>query len=219
MKTLDFEWMSLMKHKPTNKVEMDQIPLRERNKLRVTERIISAASELFKTSGYHLATMDDIAEKAEISRATLFNYFPTKEALLLPWGQEIMEQRILPQLSKIMQDQSTVWQVLQFLFTKLNDTQRMYPDVIQAFVQEVTKEYHSSPIGSDRMDPKDIFTRVICYGQERGEIRTDLPLENLVSYLGALQMSLFFRIIDPTFAENPSLEIERLLAFLAKGLA
>jgi len=208
-----------MKHKPTNKSEMDQIPLRERNKQRVMERIISAASELFKKSGYHLATMDDIAEKAEISRATLFNYFPTKEALLLPWGQEIMEQRILPQLSKTMQGQSTVWQVLQFLFAELNETKREYPDVIQAFVQEETKKFHSPPIVSGRMGPKDIYTRVILYGQERGEIRTDLPLENLVSYLGALQMSLIFRIMDPTFKENPSLEIERLLAFLEKGLA
>ena len=86
---------------------MDRIPLRERKKQRVTERIISAASELFKTCGYHPTTMDDIADKAEISRATLFNYFPTKEALLLPWGQEIMEEQILPRLRKTMKSQST----------------------------------------------------------------------------------------------------------------
>ena len=198
---------------------MDRIPLRERNKQRVMQRIISAASELFKTCGYHPTTMDDIAEKAEISRATLFNYFPTKEALLLPWGQEIMEQQILPQLRKTMKAQSTVWQVFQFLFTNMNDTQREFPDVIQAFVQEAAKEFHSGPIGSDRMGLQEVYTQVIRYGQERGEIRTDLPIENLVSYLGALQMSLIFRIMDPTFAEEFSLEIERLLAFLEKGLA
>jgi len=208
-----------MKRKPANEVAMDQIPLRERNKQRVTQRIISSASELFKTCGYHPTTMDDIAEKAEISRTTLFNYFPTKEALLLPWGQEIMEQQILPQLRKIMKAESSVWQVFQFLFTKMNEIQWEFPNVIQAFVQEAAKEFHSGPIGSDKMGPQEIFTQVIRYGQERDEIRTDLPMENLVSYLGALQMSLIFRVMDPTFAENSHLEIERLLTFLEKGLA
>ena len=80
---------------------MDRVPLRERNRRRVTLRIISAASGLFKTCGYHSTTMDDIAEKAEISRATLFNYFPSKEALLLPWGQEIVEQRDPPPAQQV----------------------------------------------------------------------------------------------------------------------
>jgi AcrR family transcriptional regulator len=208
----------MMKRKPTNKVEMDRIPLRERKKQRVTERIISAASELFKTCGYHPTTMDDIADKAEISRATLFNYFPTKEALLLPWGQEIMEEQILPRLRKTMKSQSTVWQVFQFLFTNMNEIQREYPDVIQALVQEAVKEYHSGPISSERMGPHEVYIQVIRYGQERGELRTDLPMENLVSYLSALQMSLFFRIMDPKLAKNSSLEINPLMTFLERGL-
>jgi AcrR family transcriptional regulator len=208
----------MMKRKPTNKVEMDRIPLRERKKQRVTERIISAASELFKTCGYHPTTMDDIADKAEISRATLFNYFPTKEALLLPWGQEIMEEQILPRLRKTMKSQSTVWQVFQFLFTNMNEIQREYPDVIQALVQEAAKEYHSDPIGSEKMGPHEVYIQVIRYGQERGELRTDLPMENLVSYLSALQMSLFFRIMDPKLAKNSSLEINPLMTFLERGL-
>jgi AcrR family transcriptional regulator len=197
---------------------MDRIPLRERKKQRVTERIISAASELFKTCGYHPTTMDDIADKAEISRATLFNYFPTKEALLLPWGQEIMEEQILPRLRKTMKSQSTVWQVFQFLFTNMNEIQREYPDVIQALVQEAVKEYHSGPISSERMGPHEVYIQVIRYGQERGELRTDLPMENLVSYLSALQMSLFFRIMDPKLAKNSSLEINPLMTFLERGL-
>jgi hypothetical protein len=73
--------------------KVDQLPSRERNKQRVRQHILSAASELFKTRGYPPTTMDDIAEEAEISRATLFNHFPSKEALLLPWGQEIVEQQ------------------------------------------------------------------------------------------------------------------------------
>ena len=197
---------------------MDRVPLRERNKQRISRRIISTASELFKTRGYHSTTMDDIAEKAEISRGTLFNYFPSKEALLLPWGQEIMDQKILPQLAKYLKTQPTVWQVLHMLFTKMSGDLREYPDVIQAFVREAAKQSHLVSKDSEAVDHQDLYIQIIRYGQERGEIRADLPVENLASYLGALQMSLIFRIIDPLLAENSSLEIDRLLAFLERGL-
>jgi AcrR family transcriptional regulator len=200
-------------------VKMDQIPLRARNKQRVTQRIISAASELFKTRGYHPTTMNDIAEKAEISRGTLFNYFQSKEALLLPWGQEILEQHIQPQLMTYLNTQPATWQAFKFLFTKMSENMREYPDVIPAFVREATRVCHPAPTGSAGKDVQEIFVQVLRYGQERGEIRTDLPLENMASYLSALQMSLFFRILKPTFTENSSLEIDRMLAFLKRGLA
>jgi AcrR family transcriptional regulator len=199
--------------------KMDRLPLRERNKQRVTQRIISAASELFKTRGYHSTTMNDIAEKAEISRATLFNYFQSKEALLLPWGREILEQQIQPHLRTYLRTQPATWQVFQFLFTKMSENMREYPDVIPAFVREAAKACYPAPTGSAGKDVQEVFILVLRYGQERGEIRTDLPLENMASYLSALQMSLLFRILEPTIAETSSLEIDRLLAFLEKGLA
>ena len=81
------------------------------------------------------------------------------------------------------------------------------------------RNYHLGPhLVHERMDPKEVYTQVIRYGQERGEIRTDLPIENLANYLGALQMSLIFRIMDPTLTGNPSLEVDRLLAFLEGGM-
>ncbi len=198
---------------------MDRLPLRERNKQRVTQRIISSASELFKTRGYHPTTMDDIAEKAEISRGTLFNYFPSKEALLLPWGQEILEEQIQPQLMAYLSTQPATWLVFQFLFTKMSDNMREYPDVIPAFVREAAKSYHPAPTGSAGLDVQQIFTQVLRYGQARGEIRTDLPLGNMASYLSALQMSLFFRLMETTAPENASLEIGTLMSFIERGIS
>lgn len=46
--------------------------------------IIPVAWSLFENDGYESTTMADIAEASGISRRTLFNYFPTKEALLYP---------------------------------------------------------------------------------------------------------------------------------------
>lgn len=48
------------------------------------EEIIPVAWALFEKDGYESTTMADIADASGISRRTLFNYFPTKEALLYP---------------------------------------------------------------------------------------------------------------------------------------
>src|SRR5258708_9880493 len=101
---------------------MAYLPLRERNKQKVTQRIITTAVELFKTRGYHQTTIDEIAEKAEVSRRTLFNYFPTKEALLLPWAQEILDGHIYPKLLMYLSTQPTTIDCLRFLFTLISET-------------------------------------------------------------------------------------------------
>jgi AcrR family transcriptional regulator len=45
-------------------------------------RILDAAQDLFRTGGYEATTTRKIAERAGIGIATLFNYFPTKEAIV-----------------------------------------------------------------------------------------------------------------------------------------
>ena len=54
--------------------------------------IIRAAWELFERDGYEATTMSAIAEKAGISRRTLFNHVATKEALLFPGIEKYMEE-------------------------------------------------------------------------------------------------------------------------------
>ncbi len=57
--------------------------LRERQKARRNRAIIEAASLLFKRSGYEAARIEAIAEAAEISVGTFYNYFEKKADLLL----------------------------------------------------------------------------------------------------------------------------------------
>ncbi|RDI42486.1 TetR/AcrR family transcriptional regulator [Nocardia mexicana] len=57
--------------------------LRERKKRRTREAILEAAFALFEESGFDGASVAEIAAAAEISKPTLFAYFPTKEDLVL----------------------------------------------------------------------------------------------------------------------------------------
>src|SRR4051812_27494618 len=56
--------------------------LRERKKAATRERLLASASALFAEHGYDTVTMDDIAERAGVSRATAFNYVARKEDFL-----------------------------------------------------------------------------------------------------------------------------------------
>jgi AcrR family transcriptional regulator len=56
--------------------------LRERKKRKTRETIVEVALDLFAEKGYEHTTIAEIADAAEISRRTVFAYFPTKEDIL-----------------------------------------------------------------------------------------------------------------------------------------
>ena len=60
--------------------------LREHKRTMTRDGLYEAAVELFVQHGYEATTMDDIAQRAVVSRATAFKYFPKKEDLLLEWA-------------------------------------------------------------------------------------------------------------------------------------
>jgi AcrR family transcriptional regulator len=57
--------------------------LRERKKQRTHDAISAAAIALFLDRGYDTVSVADVADAAEVSKPTLFKYFPTKEDLVL----------------------------------------------------------------------------------------------------------------------------------------
>ncbi|MGV9885294.1 TetR family transcriptional regulator [Streptomyces sp. NPDC003006] len=57
--------------------------LRERKKEQTRQRIAAVALQMFTERGFDAVTVNEIAEAAEVAKATLFAYFPTKESLAL----------------------------------------------------------------------------------------------------------------------------------------
>jgi AcrR family transcriptional regulator len=55
---------------------------REREKEERRQSILRAAREAFFEEGFHRATVDNVAERAEVSKGTVYLYFDSKETLL-----------------------------------------------------------------------------------------------------------------------------------------
>jgi AcrR family transcriptional regulator len=49
---------------------------------KIKESIKKAAQELFRKFGYHKTSVNEIAKKAKIAKATIYKYFDSKEAVL-----------------------------------------------------------------------------------------------------------------------------------------
>lgn len=84
------------------------VALRERQKMERHRRIVGAAASLFGEIGYEQASMEAIADRADVSKGTIYNYYRNKGELLLAIvtmeakdtydiGQSIIEdERIAP---------------------------------------------------------------------------------------------------------------------------
>lgn len=73
-------------------VAMDTPGLRERKKARTRRHIARTAALLFAEHGYEKVSVLDVARAAEVAEQTVYNYFPTKERLVVDLDEEIRDR-------------------------------------------------------------------------------------------------------------------------------
>ena len=84
-----------------------EVGLRERKKQRTRQLIAETAWSLFAERGFDRVPVAEIAAAAEVSEATVFNYFPTKEDLVFN-RMEAFEQELLDTLRERPEEESLV---------------------------------------------------------------------------------------------------------------
>ena len=65
---------------------------RARKRAQMRERLVGTAARLFEQHGYEAVTMEQIAAEADVAKRTLYNHFPTREAILARWLDTRLEQ-------------------------------------------------------------------------------------------------------------------------------
>jgi AcrR family transcriptional regulator len=71
---------------------MAESGLREVKKARTRRHIAETAARLFAERGYEQVAVSEVARAAEVAEQTLYNYFPTKEHLVIDREQQIQAE-------------------------------------------------------------------------------------------------------------------------------
>jgi len=78
---VNFITVVINKHKP--EVRKPSLGRRERKRNETVDKLLQAAIELFATNGFAGTRVEEITERADVSKGTFFNYFPSKEHILM----------------------------------------------------------------------------------------------------------------------------------------
>ncbi|MBR8643513.1 TetR family transcriptional regulator [Streptomyces tuirus] len=86
--------MTSMTAARTTSADRPQPGLRERKKIKTRQAIRTATYALIEEQGYDATTVEQIAERAEVSPSTVFRYFPTKEDIVITdeWDPVMMAE-------------------------------------------------------------------------------------------------------------------------------
>ncbi|MED5523485.1 MAG: TetR/AcrR family transcriptional regulator [Pseudomonadota bacterium] len=107
--------------------------LREQKKKRTRKAISDMATLLFIERGYHQVTTAEIAEKAGVSVPTLFNYFPTKEAMVFDEDRAI-EAGLIDTVVKRRPGQSIVEALIETGFSGIDVDHAEHQQQVASFM-------------------------------------------------------------------------------------
>ena len=113
----------------------------EQEKTKTRKKILEAAVDVISEKGFKSASMREIARRAEVGDATIYNYFPSKEKLLYGYC-EYVQQQVMESLKAIedFHEYSLHEQLQQLVDSEL---QTWLP--AREFLQEVFKLTYYSP--------------------------------------------------------------------------
>ena len=163
---------------------ISNINRRERKKLETRQKITKIAMYLFKKQGFDSTTMEQIAEEVDISKATLYNYFPVKETIISDYWQNNvrdLKYHLLKMIQLMPDTSSRIEKTFSKAATELFKSKQ---DIYKVYLNHWLRNFNNPSI-SARMESgfEDIFTMIIKLGQQSGDIRKDLPLELLIKHL------------------------------------
>jgi len=161
---------------------------RERKKQETRRKIFTAAMNLFHERGFEATTIDMIAEMADVARGTVFLHFPTKDAILAHWGQDILEE---------IHDRREEWDIdgcnceekVLHLFSIALEINRENLPLVRILVKStLTNQNHSH---RQQISLRNLFADILESGQEDGTLKEEVDaiiaanmLENI--YLHAI---------------------------------
>ncbi|WP_286185667.1 TetR/AcrR family transcriptional regulator [Acidovorax cavernicola] len=168
---------------------------RERRRTQTLDHVASTAMRLFEAQGYDATTMEQIAQQSDVAKGTLYNHFPTKEAILAHWvhlelaaDTQRLHEAIDPKAGFTAQ------------LAGLLDASAEWSERYRAYLLDYFRfrflNIESELGGGDRSAPRDLsglFEALIAAGQQAGTLRADVPAAHLAGLLHHLYFGALMR--------------------------
>jgi AcrR family transcriptional regulator len=152
---------------------------RQRRSAEIRERLFRAALQVFAEKGFTEATVEDITNAADVGKGTFFNYFPSKDHILLAFG-EMQLAKLEAAVEESRRSDEPMPEFLRSLGARMTQEPTRNPAIIRALLQAYLS---TTPVRQAMVDLQKrvhaIHTQMIQLGQDRGEIRNDLPATEL----------------------------------------
>jgi TetR/AcrR family transcriptional regulator, cholesterol catabolism regulator len=169
---------------------------RERKKLETRERIFESAVALFAAHGYDSTTMEQIGERADVSRATVFNYFARKEDIVFEWFGRL---RVEFAAALAEDDQPTVEATsrLRRAFRVLADGYEADPATGRAMVRAWQRA--GGPLLAEESESPQLVANAVRAGQQAGDIPSSVDPDRAARILFDVYLGVLYRwVLDET---------------------
>lgn len=148
---------------------------RERRSAELRERLFRSALYLFAQKGFAETTVEDITEAADVGKGTFFNYFPSKDHILLAFS-DMQLGKLEELVAHFRNSNQSLGEFIQALTQRMTEEPLRNPGMIRALLLG----YLSSNAVREVMTEKQeralaLHTQIMEIAQSRGELRTDLP--------------------------------------------
>ena len=172
-------------------------------------RLMHAALDLFVEHGYQEVTVNDICNKAGLTKGAFYHHFSGKESLY--------RQLLVPSLDEYIQAHFTMSET-DSTREKLQNLARSVFEVSKSMGRNLMAQdfirmlsCQSSDIyKTDRVYTR-ILSQIISTGMERGEIRTDLDLHNNIMLFACLMSGFLVRWSSANEVDNGCIDWDILL--------
>jgi AcrR family transcriptional regulator len=180
--------------------------------------LFRAALRLFAEKGFAETTVEDITNAADVGKGTFFNYFPSKEHILIAFS-DMQLSKLQATVDQMRSRPEPMRSFFRAMTLRMTEEPSKSPDVVRALLQA---NLSSSSVRSVMLErsarAEGLLTQLVQIGQERGEFRRDVPALELAQ---VFRQTIFGTLLMWSLHGDASLSdrIERALEILWMGLA
>jgi AcrR family transcriptional regulator len=143
------------------------------------ESLFRAALDLFALKGFAETTVEDITEAADVGKGTFFNYFPSKDHLLLAFS-DMQIAKLQVAVDRVVQSREPMRSYLRSFGVYMTQEPARNPALVRALLQaNLSSSAVREVMRVNHTRSHALLTKLIETGQERKEIRTDLPAADI----------------------------------------